>query len=101
MGFLTIAQTAPQHDLGERILLGVLFLDAINLSFWLFLVIKHPTELFITLRGFNPPASGQIPTGIIVFPSPYLASHTRARGTLVFVSSPQLSYSPLSMLGRF
>lgn len=54
MGFLTIAQTVPQHDLGEQILLGVLFLDAINLSFWLFLVIKHPTELFITLRGFNP-----------------------------------------------
>lgn len=51
--FFTIAQTVPQHDLGGLILLGVLFLDVINLSFGLFLVIKHPMELFITLSVFN------------------------------------------------
>lgn len=51
--FFTIAQTVPQHDPGGLILLGVLFLDVINLSFGLFLVIKHPMELFITLSVFN------------------------------------------------
>lgn len=43
----------PEHDLGALILLGALFLDVINLGFGLFLVIKHPMELFITPRVFN------------------------------------------------